>query len=301
LSFFKKTEFKNYWYASGSPSFLVNLIKEHKLDPTKFNAGDCLTDSVNVIDLDEASNPKALMFQAGYLTVDKVERLIGDPKFYLRFPNLEVQAAVARLWLFLPKPLDDPLTMKTQAEALLARLVNRDAAKFEEAFESFLSSLPYQSHLPYEAYYQTVFLLALTMAGQSYEAEGSVGDGRFDVHLRLADGTDHIVEIKHVDFSSSERKITETKKRERTKKPATDKQRDEQSERRELMNKAIIEALAQIEKNKYSKKFQGSDNEIYKTALVIGGRADVGIVFERAANWSLKKDKFGGYYKVSET
>jgi hypothetical protein len=127
------------------------------------------------------------------------------------------------------------------------------------------------------------------MAGQSYEAEGSVGDGRFDVHLRLLDGTDHIVEIKRVDLSLSERKISTAKKLEEPKSPTADKEREKQSKRRELMNKALIEALTQIEDNKYAKKFQGSDNEIYKTALVIGGRADVRIVFERAANWSLKK------------
>jgi hypothetical protein len=138
------------------------------------------------------------LFQADYLTVDRVLNTASGDKFYLRFPNLEIQAAMARLWLFLEEPFDNPLLMKIQAQAMLEALIRRQADEFQTAFRSFLSHIPWEDQLKFEAYCETVFLLAMAMAGQECDCQQSVGSGKLDVRLRTRDGNDYIIELKFV-------------------------------------------------------------------------------------------------------
>jgi hypothetical protein len=117
------------------------------------------------------------LFQAGCLTVDRILITGGGNKFCLRFPNLDVQAAMAaRLWLFLKKPLKNASLMKRQAQAMLEALHQRQADEFQTAFKSFLSRIPLEVQRECEACCGTVFLMV--MAGQEYGCQQSVGSGR---------------------------------------------------------------------------------------------------------------------------
>jgi hypothetical protein len=247
-----------------------------------FNNDNVITDKLNTVDVGRLE-PTALMFQTGYLTVDRVEYKSTNEFFSLRFPNLEVKAALAPLLLSIKEPFINPLDIQKQATSLLDFLVNRDAEGFESAFGSFLANIPYSIHLKYDAYYQTVLVLGLVMAGQGFEAEGQVGDGRFDIHFRAATGDDYIIELKHDPFVSANQKtMTEERINKR-------------------LEKLAKQAMTQIEKKKYTKKFQGLNNKIFKTALVIDGYTNVKVVFEEAANWLLGKSKDGIGYIVLET
>jgi len=91
LSFFAKEEFGNYWFESGTPSFLMKLIKDTKLDITQFDhyrTGEAIFES---FELDKI-NVAALLFQTGYLTVKSVEPIDRTRRHYiLSYPNQEVK------------------------------------------------------------------------------------------------------------------------------------------------------------------------------------------------------------------
>jgi hypothetical protein len=262
LGFFREKAFKNFWFYSGSPSFLVNLIKERQMDFQFFSADNYINSDLNAVDIGDF-NPLAVMFQAGYLTVKKVENL----QYYLKFPNLEVKASLIPLLLYFDKPLNQSLLISRQAKDMLNFFFKRDTHGFTKFFRSLLNQIPHNNHLPYEAYYQTVFILALALADQPFEVEGKTGEGQFDIYLKSPEGDDYIVEIKYVKFGKVE-KTNLTK-----------------------LKKATQEALDQIEKTKYSLKFQGAGNKIYKTGMAIGGRSEVLIVFEEADNWFLEMEQ----------
>ncbi|MDR3204890.1 MAG: PD-(D/E)XK nuclease domain-containing protein, partial [Deltaproteobacteria bacterium] len=61
-------------------------------------------------------------------------------------------------------------------------------------------------HLPYEAYYQTIFQFVLELSGQAYDSQGPVGDGRYDLHFVSSAGNDYVVELKYVQASKEEEK-----------------------------------------------------------------------------------------------
>ncbi|MDR2140366.1 MAG: ATP-binding protein [Deltaproteobacteria bacterium] len=255
LSFFKRRSFNNYWFSSGAPTFLINLVKKQNLDLNYFKSDNFISDKINNIDL-EKLNATALMFQSGYLTINTNVQPEGS-LYNLVFPNLEIKASLLPLFLSLKNDFIKPLLMRRQALAALAFLFQRDSSGFKAAFESFLSNVPYEIHRPQEAFYHALFIAAMAMADQYFESELSVAGGRLDLHLKEPDGDDFVIEIKY---------------------------------RQKNQNLATMIQLAfdQIEERKYYLKFQGEGNRIWKTALVIGGAKDVTIEFEQALNWNLE-------------
>ncbi|MDR0622128.1 MAG: hypothetical protein LBJ61_09670, partial [Deltaproteobacteria bacterium] len=151
---------------------------------------------MNRFELGKELQPVPLLFQAGYLTVDRVDEAGGTPKYYLRFPNLEVKAGIMTVLMGL-EPVE-PLEAQRQCRAMRDALVDLDADKFQESFGNFLAGYAFSVHEPHEAYYHTRFISAMRFAGCEIDSEGSVGDGKFDAHWKASDRLDFIIEIKRV-------------------------------------------------------------------------------------------------------
>jgi hypothetical protein len=279
---FKWKRFGSFWFDSGPPTFLNKLVKKDWRLHEVFKSDSYLTALDNVIDIGDMS-PIALLFQSGYLTISRVRKKLDPTRYYLRFPNTEVQASMTQSSLGLKVSYSDWPLFITRSKAILASLENLDPAGFQLAFSTMLGSTPPELHLKYEAYYQTILLHALGAAGQDYESESSSGDGRFDIHIRTKAGADFVVEMKYV-------KGTKTVIKADKKPEEVELSSDEKAEN---MKTAAKEAIAQIEKKKYDLKFKGGGNKIYKVALVVCHRSEVLIVFEQASNWRLVTDYNG--------
>jgi hypothetical protein len=290
LKFFSNLDFDDYWFKSGTPTFLDKFVRNNYLTISAFKNDSFITDSMNAVDIREFET-KALLFQAGYLTVKQVNKRVKPNEYYLGYPNLEIEAAIAKIFFSLNKdPFEETLLKRRQAKAALKFLIAGDASKFQAAFESFLSDISYHLHLPYEAFYQTVFQLALDLAGQIYDSEGSVGNGRYDLHFRASTGDDYVIELKHVsapeDGPAAGRDASPAGADKPKAKPKAKNPLQGLKTLKAKMNKAAQTAVAQIDLNRYVQKFQGGGNTIYKAALIIGGRSNVLFVLEEAQNWS---------------
>ena len=96
LQCLSKGEFRNYWYESGSPSFMVNWMKEHQIqDPEEYrhivvNGNDFI--SVQEI---EQADAASLLYQSGYLTIEKKEEQL----LTLDYPNKEVLNSLSSMYL----------------------------------------------------------------------------------------------------------------------------------------------------------------------------------------------------------
>ena len=93
LLLFDSRIFRPYWFETGTPTFLINLLTERPWftpDLAQVVATETLLSSFDV----GAIRPEALLFQAGYLTIDRVQYLRGRPTYTLKYPNLEVQASL---------------------------------------------------------------------------------------------------------------------------------------------------------------------------------------------------------------
>ncbi|MDR1167258.1 MAG: ATP-binding protein [Deltaproteobacteria bacterium] len=279
LSFFDRKEFGNFWLETGHPSFIAEMIKSGQINLSHLYNDNFFKESMNIIDIGDKLNLKALLFQAGYLTIARTERLEDGIKYFLNFPNLEVRASMAQLFLSLNRPIERPLLLKKQGKAILETLINRDASGFKLAFKSFIGNFSYRSFTYTENFYSMIFTLAITFSGQLCEPQKEVEGGVMDLHLRSRYGDDFVIEIKYVPFQSTE----------------DDNSADEI---KELMEKARDKAFEQIERNRYYFCFQGNGNKIYKTALVFGGRSAILIDFQEARNWRLEWDEYHNTYSV---
>jgi hypothetical protein len=95
LLFFKKNEFSNYWFETGTPTFLINRLKKRSL------AKSVLEPVIVDFSAFESYDPNALediplLFQTGYLTVKNKETTNGDSQYTLGVPNLEVRESLMK-------------------------------------------------------------------------------------------------------------------------------------------------------------------------------------------------------------
>jgi phosphoserine phosphatase len=95
LSFFKKKKFHNFWFESGTPSFLVQYIKRHDLEAEMFRGLEVGEDFTSMTEIEQAS-PESFLFQSGYLTVQARD---GD-NLTLDYPNKEVLSSITKLCLY---------------------------------------------------------------------------------------------------------------------------------------------------------------------------------------------------------
>ncbi|MDR1656297.1 MAG: PD-(D/E)XK nuclease domain-containing protein, partial [Deltaproteobacteria bacterium] len=193
----------------------------------------------------------------GYLTVDKVDKSEEIHEFHLKIPNLEVRAGIIPLLLSM-ESIKQPLRTWKKACLMVSSLIKLDAEVFENAFGSFLAEFPYAIHVPAEAYYHSLFQAAMLLAEAKIKTEVSVGDGRYDASFTALDGTIFVIEIKYCPDSSSD---------------------NQKKDLRQKMLAKAKEAMKQIDDKNYTKAYWGEGHDIYKVALVVGGRTEVLVEF----------------------
>ncbi len=189
----KQGDFRNYWFATGTPTFLLELAKT-----TNFNIEETLAEPVSelaffIYEVENLS-PLVLMIQTGYLTIKSYNRGLTGSEYYLGFPNLEVSSAFQAYFLasYMKK---QPL----EADGFSKKLVNAFAAEnpeeFIKIFNSFMAGVPYDLHVKLERYYQTIFFVIFRMMGVYIQAEARTYDGRIDAFAAHG-GNAYIFEFK---------------------------------------------------------------------------------------------------------
>jgi hypothetical protein len=203
LLLFTENQFSDYWFASGTPTFLVNIIKERNdvkllLEPTQMQSSGF--DSFDYQTLDT----KLLSFQTGYLTIKKAERSFsGDTINYtMGIPNEEVRRALTEhlLGSYAAYPMSNTGPMR---DRMLHQLFAGDSQAFEQSLQEIFAHIPYQLHIPREAYYHSLFLLWLNMLGFDIQTEVSTDKGRIDA-VWTWDERVVIAEIKYAEDGPTE-------------------------------------------------------------------------------------------------
>ena len=214
-------KFENYWFATGTPSFLMALVKQRDL-----NFEDAVSKPVpgvafNAFEIDDI-DPVTLLLQTGYLTIKSVERRFNRPYYRLDFPNEEVAEAFTTYLL-------NSYVRKTQREVasfatdLSIAFVDNDLKQAQKILESFFAGIPYPVHKKSEATFQTIFYAVFRLLGFNIEAESWTNDGRIDAVVQTEKHI-YLFEFKLDDDKSALSQIKEKeyfKKFLQSKKPIT--------------------------------------------------------------------------------
>ncbi|GHT52913.1 ATPase AAA [Bacteroidia bacterium] len=180
LLFFGQQEFKDHWFATGSPTFIVNILREHDDVKSLLEPVQLLAESFDSFDI-KAINPQTLMFQTGYLTVKRKEK---DPfskvmLYTLGVPNEEVKRALTT-HLFASYAATSLPEIDEGCRQMMRQLVEGNSQPFERNLQALFARIPYQLWGSDERYYHSLLLLWLNMLGFKVDAEVSTDKGRID-------------------------------------------------------------------------------------------------------------------------
>lgn len=196
LSFFDSTSFQNFWFQTGTPTFLVNLLKKRGIYEVEEEiVGQAAFDSFDV----ERIDTNSLLFQTGYLTIREVVE-IG--LYRLAIPNQEVKSSLLQHLIGAFKEGD-----YSESTAIVVRLREafraRDIEKVVQLINGLFTSIPHQIFLSKsEAYYHSLIHLVFTYLGLYIESEVSTHRGRADAIVKTA--TDIFVLEFKLDKSAEE-------------------------------------------------------------------------------------------------
>ena len=214
LLLFREREFENYWFETGTPTFLVETLLRRGAPTVGLDgmAGrESLLSSFDV----ERMSVEALLFQTGYLTITGEERRNGRPHYRLGYPNLEVRQSLGGVLLeaLLPE------TSRREAEnlPLRERMAANDLAGVGELFRGVFASIPHQWYMngplaAYEGHYASVIHSCFLMQGFEPIGEDSGSRGRADMALRF-NGRVYLFEFKVVDRGPEDTALAQLKAR----------------------------------------------------------------------------------------
>ena len=191
LSTFAKGRYGSYWFETGTPTYLVELLKKHKYDLYRM-AHEKTTS--NVLDsIDSAStNPIPVIYQSGYLTI---KGYIPEPRIYeLGFPNREVEEGFMNFLL----PYYTPIQESESGFAIwdfISDVKSGDIDGFMERLQSFLADCPYELAKDIELHYQNVLFIVFRLAGLYTKVEYRTSRGRIDLVLQT-DSYVYVMEFK---------------------------------------------------------------------------------------------------------
>jgi hypothetical protein len=191
LNTFQKRELNDYWFETGTPSYLVYLLKKHNYNLEKMATaivGDSVLNSIDP----QSTNPIPVIYQSGYLTIKEYY-----PRFRtyrLGFPNKEVEEGFMNFLL----PYYTPLR-SDESDFNIQEFVSEIEAgrvdDFMRRLSSFFADTPYELVKDLENHYQNVLFIVAKLLGFYVRAEYHTSQGRIDMVVQTADHT-YVMEFK---------------------------------------------------------------------------------------------------------
>ena len=194
----KNANYGSYWFSTGTPTYLVELMKEANLNPadlTGYEAGTSELESVQA----RVDNPIAVLYQSGYLTIKSCDKRFGT--YRLDYPNEEVKEGFVN-FLLPYYSYSKSAKHTTIISQFVMSLEKGDADRFMQLMQSLMADIPYELIRDLENHYQNVMYIITKLMGLYIQAEYRTSRGRIDLLI----GTDkyvYIIELK-LDGSAEE-------------------------------------------------------------------------------------------------
>ncbi|MDR0725609.1 MAG: ATP-binding protein, partial [Prevotellaceae bacterium] len=195
LLLFMNKEIDNYWFRSGTPTFLMNLLKtRNQLQPVlePFQVSSRVFDSYDPENIEEIP----LLFQTGYLTIkQKVEVSTTRIQYVLGTPNEEVKVSFFEYLLnaYTEYPLSQ---IQGFVGNMQQQIYEGDTSALEQNLRMLLAHIPSILHVEAEKYYHSLFLLLMKMLGFDIQGEIMTNIGRIDAVWHQP-GLTVVAEIKY--------------------------------------------------------------------------------------------------------
>ncbi len=192
LNLFAERRFSNYWFATGTPTMLIKLIKQREATEFENKAvSEIVFDSYNLDNM----NVFALLFQTGYLTITHIDTQDMLTEYTLNYPNFEVKQAFVT-YLFESFTNNGLEEIQPMAKSLRRYLQANNLEGFMNLIKALFAKIPYPLHIEQEAYYHSLFYMISILMGVEIDLEVLTDKGRIDGVLTLEDKI-YLIEFKY--------------------------------------------------------------------------------------------------------
>ena len=240
LNFLADREFKNYWYHSGSPTFILSYLRSHGIDdPEVYRHKSVSADFADSQEIERA-RPESFLYQAGYLTIESAE----EQELTLDYPNREVLNSISRLYLDNVYRVEDFTALGSN---LWRALKDGDIEGAVKLYNTALAGIPYQDLTRRdESLYRSLFLMLLRGAGITAHGEVPTNRGRSDVLVLFP----HRVVVLEFKLARSEGEIARLR----------------------------AEGQRQIEEKGYAKPYDGEGRAVTSAVIVVDAKKHTALV-----------------------
>ena len=197
LNTLARLKFDDYWFETGTPTFLVELMKLHHYELRNLTKEQIPADVINSID-SMSTNPIPVIYQSGYLTIKGYNERFK--KYKLGFPNQEVEQGF--LNFLLPRYSSAGDKSSYFIEEFVKDVEAGNPERFMQRLSTMLDDTDYKVVGNTELYFQNVMYLIFKIMGFYIQVERPTSDGRIDAVIQTADYI-YIIECK-LDKSADE-------------------------------------------------------------------------------------------------
>ncbi len=180
LNAFYKKKFGSYWFETGTPTYLVELLQERDYDLEKMSRVTADADELNSID-STSTNPIPVIYQSGYLTIKGFDPEFGT--YTLGFPNAEVEEGFTKF--LMPSYIH---RQENRSPFLINNFVedvrNGNTEQFIGRLRSLFADTPYEIIRNMETHYRNVVWLLFKLMGFYTQAEYRTSEGRIDLVVK---------------------------------------------------------------------------------------------------------------------
>ena len=193
LNVLYKKKFNDYWYTTGTPTFLVELLQRENMDMLQLTNIQATESRFNT-PTEHVGDPVPVLYQAGYLTIKGYDRL--SRLYRLSFPNREVSRGFANNLVQYYTPKAPGFRDAVYIAYVDNVLREENMGKFIAALKRFYDKFPYTLVNNNERHYQAAFFTILTLVGADVYPELPTSDGRIDMVMKTRQSI-YVFELKY--------------------------------------------------------------------------------------------------------
>ena len=191
LNAFQDHDYTNYWFGSGTPTYLVEMLRKFNVVPSKIGGGKVQAKSFDA-PTESMKNITPLLYQSGYITIKGYNPVSRNYK--LDIPNNEIQAGLMESLLpnYVQEYADEGSSMVGD---MYAALVEDDLDEMFRLLQAYLLTVPYCDNANSEGHYQQLLYVIFSLFGRYVEVEVHTPTGRVDIVMKTAKAL-YIFELK---------------------------------------------------------------------------------------------------------
>ena len=197
LNAFSDGKIDAYWFGSGTPTYLIEMLRKFKVKPQEIGGRKCLAQSFDA-PTERITDITPLLYQSGYITIKDYS---SRSRIYtLDIPNKEVRLGLTGSLLpnyIRPAYLADNLVWE-----MYDSMCNGDIDGALRQMQTVLASVPYTRSARSEGHFQSMLYLLFTLIGQYTDVEVHTATGRVDMVVHASDRL-YIMELKMRDSVES--------------------------------------------------------------------------------------------------